>query len=105
MSTSMINATFRASEQINDNRSLYEILAHLTEEAGEIANEVHVAAGRSYKKSTSSVTEECIDVILCALDMIHVANPSITEQDIDAIAIRKINKWLDTRQRHIINLE
>ena len=82
------------SYNISNNRSLSDILIHTMEELGELATEVKIETGRSYKTaSVDGIIGESIDVIICALDMIFQHSPEITEQEICDIVNMKCAKW------------
>jgi len=79
----------------NHDRDTSAVLMHLVEEVGEVALEISIENGTSYKKaSEDGVVGEAIDVIINALDLIHVHSPELTEKDLIAIAHRKCDKWL-----------
>lgn len=91
---SLIQKTFAASDRIKNGRNQTRILAHTMAEVGELAEEVLIANGFSYKQpGADGIVGEAVDVILCALDMIRQTDPTITEKDIEAIAERKLTKW------------
>lgn len=76
-------------------RSTYSVLASVQSEVGELAEEIAIDNGHSYKeKGADGVIGEAVDVIVAALDLIAVANPEMKEEEIIAIAKRKCNKWL-----------
>lgn len=90
-----------ASERANSNqltvkkRNLYSILASLMSEIGELSEEIAIENGHSYKsKGADGVVGEAIDVIVTALDLITVANPELTEQQITEMARHKVDKWI-----------
>ena len=79
----------------NHDRNVPAVLFHLVEEVGEVALEISIENGTSYKKaSEDGVVGEAIDVIINALDLIHVHSPELTEEDLIAIATKKCDKWL-----------
>ena len=95
----LINKTFAVSDSIDNNRTIENVLTHMTTEVGELALEISIDQGRSYKDaSEDGVVGEAVDVILCALDIIRVYQPDITEEDILAIAQRKLAKWVEKEQ-------
>ena len=62
---------------------------------GETAEEVNIASGISYKKpGVDGVVGEAVDVMLCLLDLIHKYDPTITKEQINALAEAKCQKWL-----------
>ena len=91
---SLIQKTFVVSDRIKNGRTLIRTLAHTMAEVGELAEEVVIANGFSYKQpGPDGIVGEAVDVILCALDIIYQVDPTITEKDIEAIAERKLAKW------------
>jgi hypothetical protein len=78
-------------------RTLYSIQTSATSEFGELADEVRIDQGHSYKEAgVDGVVGEAIDTILCLLDLIHKYDPSITEGDLDLIAFVKCEKWINS---------
>lgn len=76
-------------------RTAYSILASVTSELGELAEEVAINQGQSYKqRGADGVLGEAIDVIVAALDLITFVYPEVTEEQINTIAKRKCDKWL-----------
>lgn len=60
------------------NRAPSEVLLHLFSEFGELAEEVTIADGGSYKaQGADGVVGEAIDVILCAVDFVYVLSQTI----------------------------
>lgn len=97
----LIQVVRNASEYANTKelsvrrRNLYSVLASLMSEVGELGEEVAIEHGHSYKtKGADGIVGEAIDVIVTALDMITVANPELTEQEIVEMARRKVDKWI-----------
>jgi NTP pyrophosphatase (non-canonical NTP hydrolase) len=91
---SIIQKTFESSDKIKNGRTLIRTLAHTMAEVGELAEEIVIANGFSYKQpGEDGIVGEAIDVILCALDIIHKHDPLVTEEDLEKIAIRKLAKW------------
>ena len=92
----MIAAAFRVSDSLDDDRSLGDILTHAMTEMGELALEIQIASGRSYKEAgADGVAGEAVDVIICMLDILRRARPGLTEDEITALALPKIAKWLE----------
>ena len=85
------------SQRIKDGRSKYAVLAKATEELGELSQEVMIEAGDHYKEpGKDGIVGEAIDLMICAIDMILQADPQFTEQQMQAIATRKLAKWEST---------
>lgn len=92
---SLVQAGSRKADEELPPRNLHSVLAHLASEVGELAEEVNINAGFSTKvPGKDGIIGEAVDVIQCALDAIHVADPTITEAQLMAIVQEKINKWL-----------
>ena len=92
----LAEAVFAASDEINNERTLQDILTHLVTEVGELATEIQIQEGKSYKiEGKDGVIGEAIDVIACALDIIHIAEPGFTDLDLQVGMQRKLQKWKD----------
>ncbi len=90
----LINETFKYSDQIKNGRNSFYVLSKCTEELGELSVEVQIKEGVSYKQAgKDGVVGEAIDLITCLIDMIHINYPELTEEDLLAIAIPKLEKW------------
>ncbi len=82
------------SKIIIDSRTRSDVLEHAMEELGELATECKIAKGRSYKTAgPDGVVGESVDLILCALDMIYIDNPDLTEDEFNSIVKAKCEKW------------
>lgn len=89
----MINEILQVSK-IKPFRTDYKVLAYLMEEVGELSTEVNIKNGHSKKEpNKNGITEESVDVILCAIDLIYVNNPGITEVELMEVFQKKILKW------------
>lgn len=76
-------------------RTPYSVLTSTMSELGELAEEVMIDQGNSYKKAgADGIVGEAIDTIVCLLDLIHVVDPTITSEDLDDIAFKKLDKWV-----------
>ena len=90
----LIDIVFDASDKKIDNRTSYNILAHLMEEVGELATEVNIDFVGYKTPGEDGVIGEAVDVILCALDLIRVNYPTVTKEQLNTIAQLKCDKWL-----------
>lgn len=91
---SIVNLTLATSKEIKNNRNPYSVLAKCQEELGEMATEVAIAQGDSYKKpDADGVIGEAVDLILATLDLIYLQQPDITEEELAEIATVKLAKW------------
>jgi hypothetical protein len=88
--------TVRAvGSRIKDDRNQYKVLASATEELGELAQEIRVANGDSYKpEGKDGVVGEAVDLIACALDLIYITKPNITSAELNDMLRPKCAKWL-----------
>jgi NTP pyrophosphatase (non-canonical NTP hydrolase) len=95
MTTTIIKEVFKASDDVKNDRTLQDVLTHLMTEVGELALEIQIQEGKSYKTcGEDGVIGEAIDVIVCALDIIKLNNPNIREDyDIYKIVDAKLKKW------------
>jgi NTP pyrophosphatase (non-canonical NTP hydrolase) len=90
---SLISKVFEVSKSV-PNRNLYYVLAKLQEEVGELATEVAITEGDSYKTpSKDGLIGEALDVLTCCLDIIYLNRPDITETEILNILDAKLEKW------------
>jgi NTP pyrophosphatase (non-canonical NTP hydrolase) len=86
----------READAIGVKRTPSSILGHTMAELGELALEINIENGYSYKQpDEDGVVGEAIDTIMCLLDLIHVSNPNITENDIAEIMQVKGRKWIE----------
>lgn len=98
---SLLSRVLKVSREV-PKRKRYKVLGHLMEETGELALEVNIAEGESYKtKGEDGVFGESIDTLLCAIDMIYVDNPNITEGEIIEMVERKLKKWSENIKQQI----
>lgn len=87
---------WETSKRIRDHRNKYKVYAKAGEEMGELSQEIMIDEGDHYKEpGKDGVIGEAIDVIICMGDMIYQQDPEITEQEVLAIAERKLNKWIE----------
>ena len=83
----IVHVTRLYSDEINNGRTLADIVRHMKSEVQELDEELEGANG------PDGVVGECVDVILCALDAIMIHDPCLTTQDIGEIALKKLEKW------------
>lgn len=88
----LIDDIIRYSNEIQNSRTATSIFDHLISEVNELSEEVNLAEMKR-PAGEDGITGEAIDVILCAVDLIHRVNPAITEEELQAIAARKLEKW------------
>lgn len=91
---SLVGDVFAACDSIDNGRKLDDVMVHMMTEVGELAQEIIIAAGRSHKQpGKDGVVGEAIDVINCALDIIRLTEPNITEEQLRVICDPKLGKW------------
>lgn len=96
-SKSLVEETLDMAHSIDNNRTISDILTHLVSEVGELAQEVIIKEGRSYKDpSEDGLTGEALDIIICALDIIYITDPYITEEELTERVLTKLDKWKRT---------
>jgi NTP pyrophosphatase (non-canonical NTP hydrolase) len=75
-------------------RTSLSCLAWLMEEVGELATEVNIQAGYSYKTGgPDGVLGESIDVLVSVVDLIHLNFPALTAHELWELVGRKCAKW------------
>jgi NTP pyrophosphatase (non-canonical NTP hydrolase) len=95
----LVNTIWCASDSVKDSRTCSDVLTHAMTELGELAQEVQIHAGKSYKMPGSDgVVGEALDVIACMVDMIRVHDPNLTESDLMRIMQPKLEKWHEKSQ-------
>ena len=90
----LISSILNTSIEVVNHRNLLEILAHTTEEIGELSQEILIDGGLSYKDpGPDGIIGEALDAIICLVDLIYQYDNSITESALIDIADHKLNKW------------
>lgn len=93
----LVKDTLNACSQIKNDRTLQDILTHLMTEVGELAQEIQIAEGKSYKEhGEDGVVGEAVDVINCVLDIIYQYDNLISEDDLRIVNRGKLEKWKET---------
>lgn len=93
----LVTTIFDAGDSIKNGRTPSTALIHLFTEVGELAQEVQIDSGDSYKDpGADGVVGEALDVILCAIDIIRQTQPDCTEAELIEIAEFKLAKWKRT---------
>jgi hypothetical protein len=88
----LVDMTRAYSDAIQNGRALDDIMNSAQAEMKELSEELYKVRTNS-PAGDDGVVGESIDVILCMLDLIFKAKPSITAIEIEAIARRKNEKW------------
>lgn len=94
---SFMEHALETTKEIKNDRTMQDILTHLMTEVGELAQEIQIAEGKSYKKhGADGVVGEAIDVIACAIDIISQYDSNLDEDMLTYILIKKLQKWKNT---------
>lgn len=95
MFKTVIDASKKVDELEKERRTPYDVLASLQEEVGELAKEVRIRFGSSYKEpDRDGIVGEVCDCISCLIDLIYVVEPDITEERMKDILKFKMTKWV-----------
>ena len=90
----LITDIFDTAESIKDDRKPFRILAHTVSELGELSDELVISEGFGYKEAgVDGVVGEAIDAIICLFDIIHNHDSNITEDALQVITRKKLEKW------------
>lgn len=85
----------------NETRHEDYVLKKCVEELGELALEINIDQGLSYKEpGKDGVKGEAVDLAICALDMFALQCHNMTSEEIEreflSYMVTKLNKWRDT---------
>lgn len=89
----MFDIVKKASNQINNNRTIQSIYQHMYGEMVELSDEI-TKIENNQPEGVDGIVGESIDIIACALDMIFKQRPDITEEELNNIMQAKCNKWI-----------
>ncbi|BBI90507.1 nucleoside triphosphate pyrophosphohydrolase [Tenacibaculum phage PTm1] len=93
MSEEFLSALKHVSKTVRP-RTKTSVVLKMVEEVGELSTEVAISDGLSYKeRGKDGVVGEAVDVILCAMDLIVMEQPNITQDELMEVMYRKANKW------------
>lgn len=100
LADSLLSIVRAVSGALSDGRTLRAIYEHGLGEMDEL--EVEIARReRGLAAGDDGVVGEAIDVILCKLDIIFLADPNITDEEINDIARLKAAKWLSKARQKL----
>lgn len=89
------------ADRYHPERDPNSVLNHVMSEIGEVAIEVNIANGQSYKTpGPDGVIGEAIDAISALIDLIYRVKPDITEDEMADIARIKCTKWIENISQH-----
>lgn len=91
----LILSTSKVADHFHKSRTRNSVMNATTAELGELAEEVNIAEGASYKEpGPDGVKGEGVDMIIAGLDLLYVDDPNVTEAELIAIAKPKLEKWI-----------
>lgn len=97
----MIRTILNTCKKIKNSRHPYSVLCSVTEEVGELAKEIIISQGDSYKTAdVDGPIGESIDIILAATDMIYLHQPDITDEELLELTKKKLHKWKTKVEEH-----
>lgn len=85
-----IGMILNTCQTIKSERNADSVFNHLCGEVIELSHEV-----RGTGDGIDSIIGESVDVILCAIDLIYQNDPTVTEDEINRVIQRKLQKWQD----------
>lgn len=95
----LVSDTLAASKQIKDGRTQDDVFKYMMTEVGELAMEMCIRDGFTDRLAgEDGVVGEAIDIIACALDIIYLKRPDITDAELEAVMQRKLAKWINKVQ-------
>ena len=89
MNSNLIRLIREYSIRIKNGRNQEDVFNHLKLEFEELAQEFNTKE----KPGVDGISGECIDLILCAFDLIFLTNPEWTDEQILDYANKKCEKW------------
>lgn len=97
----LVEVVFETCKRIKNGRTRGAVLKSCMSELGELADEVAIADGESYKKAgPDGIVGEAGDLVISGLDQIIIEKPDITEAELIAILIPKLAKWEKNVKEH-----
>lgn len=98
----LVNRCLAMSRRIKDGRTIPDIQYKLSEEFGELGQELLIAAGKHYKKpGKDGVIGEALDIIVCCIDMIYNHDKDVTEEQLAVMIQKKLEKWLEKAEQMV----
>lgn len=87
----------KISSEVQNQRTLENVLVAIMEETGEIAAEVRKKnKTKTYKEfDKENLLEESVDLLICSVDFINLIKDELNfnEEDIHKMLHKKLNKW------------
>lgn len=92
----LVRAAKSHADILDGKRTIQDIFVAAQSEMGELADEITIASGRSYKSpGKDGIKGEALDAILSLLDLILVEDPTTTQEELLAMAQPKLDKWVE----------
>lgn len=91
----LVSEIIKTSIQVKNDRNIQDILIHAMTELGELAQEVQIAEGNSYKSAgPDGIVGEALDVIACMVDIIYVHYDVLADEEYMISLMKpKLEKW------------
>lgn len=89
----IVDIVKNAGTKANNHRTIQSIFQHMYGELTELSEEI-TKIENNQPEGADGIVGESIDIIACALDMIFVQCPDITEDQINEIMKKKCDKWI-----------
>jgi hypothetical protein len=90
--SSIVDIVRTYSKAIKNGRKLADVFTYLDDEVTELGAEIEFAA-MGNPPGEDGIFGEAIDVIACALDLIFLERPDVTNEEIATYMKRKCEKW------------
>lgn len=89
-----IDTILAASREVPTPRDLNAVFMKVAEEVGELATEIAILTGASYKEpGPDGVVGEACDAIIALVDLIYLMQPGVEEADLLGVVTAKLSKW------------
>lgn len=91
----LVSEIIKTAVQVQSTRDIQDILTHAMTEMGELAQEVQIAQGNSYKSAgADGIVGEALDVISCMVDIIYVHYGVLADEEYMISLMKpKLEKW------------
>lgn len=78
-------------KDLDNGGTLDDLFRHTVEEVGEVSAAMTVEMGQKNKKLKETATEECVDLVICALALFYAHGG--TGAELVTIGNKKLDKW------------
>lgn len=87
-----VEKTLEVCRNIQFARNKVSVYKHLVSEVEELRVELYNEEN-DLEAGADGVIGEAVDIILCALDIIYQHDKDITQEAINEVVLKKLNKW------------